>query len=246
MFKNPFFKNKGPVSLKLIFDICNLTSNINDKKIKVYDINNLDLSTNKDITFFHSVKYKDQAEQTKAKLCITTKNLNKYLPNSCTSIIVENVLLSLGRVTKLFYPSSITDDFKINLKALKKSIIKKNNLQIGKNVLVGMHVFIGKNSSIGHNTIIEDNVSIDEKKNRLELLQSSLKKSAFRISRRMVGKLEKCLVTGVSKKDPGELQARTENNKVVNFNSEGNNLVGEFHILKIVEAMPNSLRGVIC
>ena len=93
---------------------------------------------------------------------------------------------------------------------------------------------------------LEDNVSIDEKKNRLELLQSSLKKSAFRISRRMVGKLEKCLVTGVSKKDPGELQARTENNKVVNFNSEGNNLVGEFHILKIVEAMPNSLRGVIC
>jgi len=93
---------------------------------------------------------------------------------------------------------------------------------------------------------LEDNVSIDEKKNRLEILQSSLKKSAFRISRRMVGKLEKCLVTGVSKKDPGELQARTENNKVVNFNSEGNNLVGEFHILKIVEAMPNSLRGVIC
>ena len=160
MFKNPFFENKGPVSLKLIFDICNLTSNINDKKIKVYDINNLDLSTNKDITFFHSVKYKDQAEQTKAKFCITTKNLNKYLPNSCTSIIVENVLLSLGRVTKLFYPSSITDDFKINLKALKKSIIKKNNLQIGKNVLVGMHVSIGKNSSIGHNTIIEDNVII--------------------------------------------------------------------------------------
>ena len=34
MFKNPFFENKGPVPLKLIFDICNLTSNINDKKIK--------------------------------------------------------------------------------------------------------------------------------------------------------------------------------------------------------------------
>ena len=93
---------------------------------------------------------------------------------------------------------------------------------------------------------LEDNVSPDEKKNRLQTLQNSLKKSAFGISRRMVGKLEKCLVTGLSKKDPGELQARTENNRVVNFNSEGNNLVGEFHILKIVEAMPNSLRGVIC
>ena len=92
---------------------------------------------------------------------------------------------------------------------------------------------------------LEDNVSPDEKKNRLQTLQNSLKKSAFGISRRMVGKLEKCLVTGLSKKDPGELQARTENNRVVNFSSEGKNLVGEFHILKIVEAMPNSLRGVM-
>ena len=92
---------------------------------------------------------------------------------------------------------------------------------------------------------LEDNVSPDEKKSRLQTLQNSLKKSAFSISRRMVGKLEKCLVTGLSKKDPGELQARTENNRVVNFSSEGKNLVGEFHILKIVEAMPNSLRGVM-
>ena len=92
---------------------------------------------------------------------------------------------------------------------------------------------------------LEDNVSPDEKKSRLQTLQNSLKKSAFSISRRMVGKLEKCLVTGLSKKDPGELQARTENNRVVNFNSEGKNLVGEFHILKIVEAMPNSLRGAM-
>ena len=92
---------------------------------------------------------------------------------------------------------------------------------------------------------LEDNVSPDEKKNRLQALQNSLKKSAFGISRRMVGKLEKCLVTGLSKKDPGELQARTENNRVVNFSSEGKNLVGEFHILKIVEAMPNSLRGAM-
>lgn len=61
----------------------------------------------------------------------------------------------------------------------------------------------------------------------------------------MVGSIERCLTTGVSKKDPGELQARTENNKVVNFNSDGQDLVGQFINLKIVEAMPNSLRGVM-
>ena len=92
---------------------------------------------------------------------------------------------------------------------------------------------------------LEDNVSLDEKKKRLETLQNSLKKCSFSISRKMVGTIERCLTTGVSKKDPGELQARTENNKVVNFNSAGQNLVGQFINLKIVEAMPNSLRGVM-
>ena len=92
---------------------------------------------------------------------------------------------------------------------------------------------------------LEDNVSLDEKKKRLEILQNSLKKCSFSISRKMVGTIERCLTTGVSKKDPGELQARTENNKVVNFNSDGQDLVGQFTNLKIVEAMPNSLRGVM-
>jgi len=31
----------------------------------------------------------------------------------------------------------------------------------------------------------------------------------------------------------------------VNFNSDGQDLVGQFINLKIVEAMPNSLRGVM-
>ena len=115
MFKNLFFKNKGPVSLKLIFDTCNLSSNINDKKIKLQDVKNLDLSTNKDITFFHSVKYKDQAKFTKAKFCITTNNLYRFLPNSCKPILVSNVLLFLSKVTKLFYPTSTTDNYNLNL-----------------------------------------------------------------------------------------------------------------------------------
>ena len=91
MLKNPFFKNQGPFFLKHILDICNLTSNINDKKIKVHDIKNLSLSTSKDITFFHSSKYKDQAKLTKARFCITTSNLYKLLPNSCKKIIVKNM-----------------------------------------------------------------------------------------------------------------------------------------------------------
>ncbi len=91
----------------------------------------------------------------------------------------------------------------------------------------------------------EDDVSPDKKKERLSSLQNKLKNNANIISRRMVGTTEICLVTGVSKKDPGQLQARTENNRVVNFNASSHSMIGDFINLDIVEALPNSLRGVI-
>ena len=160
MLKNPFFKNRGPISLIKIIKECKLIFSVKNKNEKVFDIKALSESTNKDITFFHSIKYKDHAVKTKAKFCITSNHLKKYLPNSCTSITVDNVLLSLSEITKLFYPNSTTDDFSFNLKSMKKSLIKKNNLKIGKNVFVGKNVFIGKKTSIGHNSLIEDNVII--------------------------------------------------------------------------------------
>ena len=58
----------------------------------------------------------------------------------------------------------------------------------------------------------------------------------------MVGGSEKVLVTGISKKDPGQLQGRTENNRVVNFRSDAD-LIGQFAEVVIEEALPNSLRG---
>ena len=92
---------------------------------------------------------------------------------------------------------------------------------------------------------MEDSIPKEEKKRRLEFLQNSLKRIALNISRKMVGKKEKCLVIGVSKKDPGELHARSENNRVVNFNSNSQGLIGNFLDLEIVEARPNSLRGIL-
>ena len=68
---------------------------------------------------------------------------------------------------------------------------------------------------------------------------------AMAISRRMVGTVERVLVTGVSKKDPGQLQGRTENNRVVNFHCSTSDLIGGFVQVLIEEALPNSLRGTL-
>ena len=91
---------------------------------------------------------------------------------------------------------------------------------------------------------LEDTVSPQEKKERLDRLQTKLEQSALSISRRMVGEVSNSLVTGVSKKDPGEFQARTENNKVVIFSCDNQSLIGNFVPVEIVEAKTKSLRGI--
>jgi len=90
---------------------------------------------------------------------------------------------------------------------------------------------------------LADSTDQDTKKKRLKILQDRIHQSAFEISRRMVGKTYKLLVSGVSKKDPGQLQGRTENNRVVNFSSDNSALIGDFVTVEITEALPNSLRG---
>ncbi|HAZ79894.1 MAG TPA: tRNA (N6-isopentenyl adenosine(37)-C2)-methylthiotransferase MiaB [Porticoccaceae bacterium] len=90
---------------------------------------------------------------------------------------------------------------------------------------------------------LPDNISEDTKKQRLKILQTRILQQAADISRKMVGTTQNLLVTGVSKKDPGELQGRTENNRVVNFRTSDHDLIGEFAEVTITEALPNSLRG---
>ncbi len=77
------------------------------------------------------------------------------------------------------------------------------------------------------------------------LLQRKLENSAMSISRRMVGETRKCLVTGISKKNPGEFQARADNNKVVIFPCNNQSLIGNFVDIQIVEAKNKSIRGLL-
>ncbi|MBT8139942.1 MAG: tRNA (N6-isopentenyl adenosine(37)-C2)-methylthiotransferase MiaB [Gammaproteobacteria bacterium] len=89
---------------------------------------------------------------------------------------------------------------------------------------------------------LQDDTPHAIKKQRLSILQDRINQQAAQISRRMVGSQQQVLITGLSRKDPGELQARTENNRVVNFRAPPA-LIGEFANVKIVDALPNSLRG---
>jgi tRNA-2-methylthio-N6-dimethylallyladenosine synthase len=87
-----------------------------------------------------------------------------------------------------------------------------------------------------------DDVPEGHKKERLAILQSRLGQRAAEISRAMVGRIERVLVEGPSRKDPAQLCGRTENNRVVNFYGR-RELIGQFIDVRITEALPHSLRG---
>ncbi|MAR01108.1 MAG: tRNA (N6-isopentenyl adenosine(37)-C2)-methylthiotransferase MiaB [Oceanospirillaceae bacterium] len=92
---------------------------------------------------------------------------------------------------------------------------------------------------------LEDDTPEELKKQRLQILQARIVQNAQQISRRMVGREEVILVSGVSRKDPGELSGRTENNRVVNFKCDDHSLIGKFVRVRIEDAYPNSLRGIL-
>jgi tRNA-2-methylthio-N6-dimethylallyladenosine synthase len=92
---------------------------------------------------------------------------------------------------------------------------------------------------------LADDTPYEVKLKRLQHLQATVEANARSISQRMVGSVQRILVEGPSKKDPAELQGRTENNRVVNFAAGPNpsRLVGQLIDVNIVQAFPYSLRG---
>ncbi|MFG9941381.1 tRNA (N6-isopentenyl adenosine(37)-C2)-methylthiotransferase MiaB [Pseudomonas aeruginosa] len=92
---------------------------------------------------------------------------------------------------------------------------------------------------------LADDLPEEVKKQRLQILQSRIHQQGYEISRRMVGSTQRILVTDFSKKDPGMLQGRTENNRIVNFRCDNPRLIGQFAQVHIDDALPHSLRGTL-
>ena len=152
MSKNIFFKKKN-ISINKLFSGRNFKNNIIVNSVKP-----LIRADKKDITFFDSLKYKNDIDKTKAAYCVTSNKLEKYIPKNINKIIVKNVLLELSRIIKLIYPFSDIDYPDLTLKKPNKKKLK--SVKFGNNVLIGKNVKIGEKSIVGSNAIIESNVII--------------------------------------------------------------------------------------
>ncbi|MEN9774786.1 MAG: hypothetical protein RL322_1856, partial [Pseudomonadota bacterium] len=91
---------------------------------------------------------------------------------------------------------------------------------------------------------LPDDTPQSEKLARLQRLQGQINRQAASISEAMVGRTERVLVEGPSKKNSAELMGRTSNNRIVNF-AGAVRLIGQFVDLQITAALPHSLRGSV-
>jgi len=98
---------------------------------------------------------------------------------------------------------------------------------------------------------LHDDTPHEVKLRRLQHLQATIEENVQRISRNMVGSVQRILVEGPSRKDPTELHGRTENNRVVNFALPGvpqaqrDRMIGQMVDVSVTQAFPHSLRGEI-
>jgi len=157
MNSNFFYKKNSKIALK---EICKelKIKNILQKNIFLEDIKTIDEASKKDLTFIHSSKYLKYLPKTKSNFIITSAKLKNYIINR-NLLVVDNVLISVAKITELFYPNSLNDNF-IYDKKLNNNLLRLKKITLGSNVLIGKNVKIGNNTFIGHNSIIEDNVII--------------------------------------------------------------------------------------
>ena len=95
---------------------------------------------------------------------------------------------------------------------------------------------------------LHDETPHEVKLQRLQRLQKRLEDQAQAVSQSMQGTRQRVLVDAFAKKNAHELSGRTDNNRVVNFDSGLENpsqLIGHFIDINITQALPHSLRGEI-
>ena len=91
---------------------------------------------------------------------------------------------------------------------------------------------------------MEDNISLEEKEQRLYELNKIVNDYSLENNKKLVGRIEKVLLTDISEKDNNKLCGYTESMKLVNVICD-KNLVGTIQNVKIIDAKSFSLEGII-
>ena len=89
---------------------------------------------------------------------------------------------------------------------------------------------------------LPDDTPQELKLKRLQHLQAVIEENAKRLSEAMLGNVERCLVFDHARRGEGQLSARTDNNRVVNFKGDAS-LIGKMVNVRITEVFAHTLGG---
>ena len=92
--------------------------------------------------------------------------------------------------------------------------------------------------------LMKEDLTIEEKENRLHTLNEKINEYSKESNLRMLGTIQKVLITGISEKDDNKVCGYTENMKLVNVEAD-KKVIGEIINVKITDAKSFSLDGVI-
>ncbi len=150
-----FYKNSGAKKISEIAEISHSVLVHADKGNElIQNVCSIESASDEDICFFYDKKNKALAQNIKAKACITTEELAKYIPDGVIVLVSENPKLSFIELVSAFY-SEVKPEAKIEESARVSSKAK-----IGQNCYVGHGAVIEDDVVIGDNCIIEANAVI--------------------------------------------------------------------------------------
>lgn len=88
-------------------------------------------------------------------------------------------------------------------------------------------------------------IPLDVRKNRLQKLQDRIDEQTRHHNAAMVGTVQRVLIEGLSQRNPGQIQGRTENNRVVHIpcGDDPKKRIGKMVDVKITETFNFALRG---
>ena len=141
MVDTVFYKHNGAKSIQEIATIADavlITEGKENEQIE--NICSIESAGSQDLCFFYDKKNKDKAAHIKAKACITTEELARFIPEGVIILTCSNPKLSFINLVSSFYAEN------------------RPAPQISPNATIAQSAKIGQNCSIAAGVVIEDDV----------------------------------------------------------------------------------------
>ena len=156
----------------------------------------------------------------------------------------EEYLTLFKKIRKKVKGASITTDIIVGFPGETEEDFKDTLDVVDECKYDGAFTFIFSPRENTPAALMKDELTIEAKEKRLHILNKKINAYSKESNLKMVGTIQKVLITGVSEKDENKVCGYTENMKLVNVAAD-KSTIGKIIDVKILEAKSFSLDGII-